>query len=203
LSFRQKVESPGLSKRRFCAFDWPKRRSACLGLSSFWRNDHTLDLQAVRHILDSECRNLVSGNGTLWTATFHAALANHGLVLAPLEVHTCSGPRPEQQSAIRMNDSAHLSCITSRLGEVRNCSQLTERAPARERTRRHRPKRGPRSSPESLTYIPQRPPRTRRSNQTCLLVAPIRGVGRPTPPKRGLLQGAHPPRRGCKRELRD
>ena len=40
LSFRQKVESPGLSKRRFCAFDWPKRRSACLGLSSFWRNDH-------------------------------------------------------------------------------------------------------------------------------------------------------------------
>jgi len=41
LSFRQKVESPGLSKRRFCAFDWPKRRSACLGLSSFWRNDHT------------------------------------------------------------------------------------------------------------------------------------------------------------------
>jgi len=40
-SLRQKVESPGLSKRRFCAFDWPKRRSACLGLSSFWRNDHT------------------------------------------------------------------------------------------------------------------------------------------------------------------
>ena len=40
LSFRQKVESPGLSKRRLCAFDWPKRRSACLGLSSFWRNDH-------------------------------------------------------------------------------------------------------------------------------------------------------------------
>jgi len=39
MSFRQKVESPGLSKRRFCAFDWPKRRSACLGLSSFWRND--------------------------------------------------------------------------------------------------------------------------------------------------------------------
>jgi len=41
LSFRQKVESPVLSKRRFCAFDWPKRRSACLGLSSLWRNDHT------------------------------------------------------------------------------------------------------------------------------------------------------------------
>jgi len=41
LSFRQKVESPGLSKRRFCAFDLPKRRSACLGLSSFWRNDHS------------------------------------------------------------------------------------------------------------------------------------------------------------------
>jgi len=40
LSFRQKVESPGLSKRRLCAFDWPKRRFACLGLSSFWRNDH-------------------------------------------------------------------------------------------------------------------------------------------------------------------
>jgi len=40
LSFRQKVESPGLSTRRFCAFDWPKRRSTCLGLSSFWRNDH-------------------------------------------------------------------------------------------------------------------------------------------------------------------
>jgi len=39
LSLRQKVESPGLSKRRFCAFDWPKRRYACLGLSSFWRND--------------------------------------------------------------------------------------------------------------------------------------------------------------------
>ena len=45
LSFRQKVESPGLSKRRFCAFDWPKRRSACLGLSSFWRNDHTGTVQ--------------------------------------------------------------------------------------------------------------------------------------------------------------
>jgi len=40
LSFRQKVESPGLSKRIFCAFDWSKRRSACLRLSSFWRNDH-------------------------------------------------------------------------------------------------------------------------------------------------------------------
>jgi len=42
LSFRQKVECPGLSKRRFCAFDWPKRRSACLGLSSFWRNDRSV-----------------------------------------------------------------------------------------------------------------------------------------------------------------
>jgi len=42
LSFRQKVESPGLSKRRFRAFDWPKHRSACLGLSSSWRNDHTV-----------------------------------------------------------------------------------------------------------------------------------------------------------------
>jgi len=45
LSFRQKVESPGLSKRRLCAFDWPKRRSACLGLSSFWRNDHNMTTQ--------------------------------------------------------------------------------------------------------------------------------------------------------------
>jgi len=41
-SLRQKVESPGLSKRRCCAFDWPKRRFASLGRSSFWRNDHTV-----------------------------------------------------------------------------------------------------------------------------------------------------------------
>jgi len=41
-SLRQKVESPGLSKRRFCAFDWPTRRFASLGRSSFWRNDHNI-----------------------------------------------------------------------------------------------------------------------------------------------------------------
>jgi len=46
LSFRQKVESPGQSKRHFCAFDWPKRRTACLGLASFWRNDHTWNREA-------------------------------------------------------------------------------------------------------------------------------------------------------------
>jgi len=46
LSFRQNLERPGLSKRHFCAFDRPKRRSACLGLSSFWRNDHTWDREA-------------------------------------------------------------------------------------------------------------------------------------------------------------
>ena len=40
LLFRQMVERPGLPKRHFCAFDWPKRRSACPGLSSIWRNDH-------------------------------------------------------------------------------------------------------------------------------------------------------------------
>ena len=55
LSVRQKVESPGLSKRRFCAFDWPKRRSACLGLSSFWSNDHKQRAQNRRqqHLCNS------------------------------------------------------------------------------------------------------------------------------------------------------
>jgi len=57
LSFRQKVESPGLSKRRFCAFDWPKRRSACLGLSSFWRNDHN---NQARQVEDSKIARITA-----------------------------------------------------------------------------------------------------------------------------------------------
>jgi len=70
LSFRQKVESPGLSKRRFCAFDWPKRRSTCLGLSSFWRNDHTAlnrganTVGEVRKTLFSAVRGK-SGHGSI------------------------------------------------------------------------------------------------------------------------------------------
>jgi len=70
LSFRQKVDSPGLSKRHFCAFDWPKRRSACLGLSSFWRNDHTWDREA-----DLTIELTISGTTTASAAVTRASLS--------------------------------------------------------------------------------------------------------------------------------
>ena len=100
LSFRQKVESPGLSKRRFCAFDWPKRRSACLGLSSFWRNDHMRGRPS--HVLPTR---VVPRTRLGEHACVCAALVGDAASLVPLRFppwcrHLC-GPKRAEAALLR------------------------------------------------------------------------------------------------------
>ena len=108
----------------------------------------------------------------------------------PLDAVPGSEPRAEQESAIRMNDSVHLSCITRSLGEVCLCSQLTEKAPAG----------GAHPAAQAKTWtslISNRASRMSRRGlrrhvaPTCLLVPPIRGAGRPPSAKGVASTGAH------------